>query len=464
MGREFEDGGGGVGDAPAGAAAASAPPRRAAASSRLVAWLVLSVAIVACASGGIWFAALSSTPPATRAAWRLGATAALQAPFFAAQWRRAAPALRARVLGEGRSLALAGAALALHFVSWSVSVARTSLANSLLFVSTTPLLLVAVALARAGAAAAWRRWRGAPPPGLQPPPPPPATPTFLEITGTVAGVACAALLDLALLQAALGASGGGGGGGGGASAGVAPSLDGDAWALLGAACMVVYLSAGARLRSWMPLFLYAFPVTATAYIFAAAAALLWDGAAADPLGAAGIAGCVGSWPRFGLTLGAGVVSGMLGHTGANYALGEISALVVSVLLLLDPVIGSFIGWLAGFQAPPDGWTVVWGLALVACAAVVVLGDASYDYSARAWAAVTCGAAAAAPPATDAAHVAACPAAEADGTAPLARAGGGGDAVQDGALDAGGGDVLVKMQQMPPPPPPPPANTAAIPRS
>jgi hypothetical protein len=33
----------------------------------------------------------------------------------------------------------------------------------------------------------------------------------------------------------------------------------------------------------MPLFLYAFPVTATAYIFAAAAALLWDGAAADPL-------------------------------------------------------------------------------------------------------------------------------------------------------------------------------------
>lgn len=290
-------------------------------------------------------------------------------------------------------LALAGASLALHFVAWSASVARTSLANSLLFVSTTPLLIVAWALVARSASYVLRKtWRG----GAWAARWVPEQPTFLEIVGTAAGVAAAALLDLALIEQQLGvgapAAAPPDASAAAAGAPVPPSLTGDALALLGAACMVVYLSAGARLRAWMPLFLYAFPVTLVAYLCAAAAAVLFEGAlAGDVLGAGGLLGCLGSPARFGLTLGAGAVSGILGHTGANYALAEISPLVVSVLLLFDPVLGSAMGWLAGFQLPPDAWTLAFGLLLVACAAVVVIGDAQYEYSSRAWAAVTCAA-------------------------------------------------------------------------
>ena len=80
------------------------------------------------------------------------------------------------------------------------------------------------------------------------------------------------------------------------------------------------------------------------------------------------------------------------------------------------MLGSFFGYFFGFQLPPDGWTLAFGLALVACAAIVVIGDAQYPYSARAWAALTCSttpAAAPPPPAT--------PAAEAADTRPLPAA-------------------------------------------
>jgi hypothetical protein len=154
--------------------------------------------------------------------------------------------------------------------------------------------------------------------------------------------------------------------------------------------MVVYLGVGARLREFMPLFLYAFPVTAAAAALCALAAVAFEGAgAAPPLAADGLLGFAGSGARFGLTLGAGLVPGILGHTGANFALSAISPLVVSVFFLLDPVLGSLFGYALGFQLAPDGVVAACGAVLVLAAALVTLGDSGLPYSAMAWGALTC---------------------------------------------------------------------------
>jgi drug/metabolite transporter (DMT)-like permease len=362
-------------------------------------------------SGGVWFALLDGTPPILKASWRLAVTALLQLPGFVRDLRRhvlvrrrssSSPPAAAdddvgpRWVASLPLLAATGVVLAVHFGAWSWSVDHTSLAHSLLLVSATPLLIVAwmggvwaaVQVAGGGGCggggsgsgsaggsghARYCAWAARTRP-----------PTPLEAAGTLLG--CAAAVALALEGGTAVAAAAAADSSSTPAAGAAPatvdgvpvdqpvSLAGDAAALLGAAAMAVYLGVGGRLRSWMPLWLYALPVTAAGAVAAGAFALALEPAVTlTGLGPAALLGWAGSPRRFGLTLAAAAGSGMAGHTLANAALQHVPPLAVSVALLLEPVVGSLMGAAAGVQGLPSAVTLATGPVLLVGAVLTTVG-------------------------------------------------------------------------------------------
>lgn len=66
----------------------------------------------------------------------------IQLPFFVYQLRQASPAVVAKWKQQWPGLALSGFFLGVHFMSWVWSIDHTSLAHSLLWVSSHPLVVV----------------------------------------------------------------------------------------------------------------------------------------------------------------------------------------------------------------------------------------------------------------------------------------------------------------------------------
>jgi drug/metabolite transporter (DMT)-like permease len=348
--------------------------------SKLIPWIVLAVAVLAMSSGGLWFAALK-VPGILRACWRLTSTSLLQIPGFIYDYRKADEDLRKRWKAQLPLLCLSGVSLAVHFGSWSLSVAWTSLTHSLLLVSTTPLFIVGVAALRHAASriAFPKRYESLGEDGSShspesprlaslPAPQPSSSssssssrsgwslaallaperslpPTTLEAIGTLFGfVGTAALIVSAETDS-------------GSEASV--SLAGDVAALIGAVSFWLYILIGGRMRAWMPLWMYALPVTGSSAVVAGLASLLLEtGVTAYGVDSLSLFGWLGDGPRFGLVLGAAAGSGILGHTGMNYSVAHLSPLVISVCGLWEPVIGSVLGWALGFQAVPGSMTLL----------------------------------------------------------------------------------------------------------
>lgn len=404
----------------------------------LWAYAVLALAVVACSSGGVWFALQAVTPPLLKACWRLTLTALLQAVGLAVQLRRADAATLATWRAEAPLLTFSGVCLGAHFSSWSWSVDHTTLAHSLLFVSSTPLLIVSWMAVRYGAAREWGPTRAAAAAGAdgeaaaavgaggaaasgtaevdsaaapvvasvpvdvvdaEPAPAPvsslpawvrscvdPATalpPTRLEAAGTVLGFLGAAILILTAAERS-----------DGRAPGVEPnaSVAGDASALLGALTVWGYLEVGSLLRKGkrMPIFLYSTPVSAVAALTAgAASALLEPDFRLTGTSPVSLLGWLGEPRAFGLTLGAALGSGILGHMAANLSLKYLNPLLVSVAWLSESLIGSFFGLLAGVAAVPGLSTLLAGPLLLAGALLVTLGARDSGFDAGKWRARLC---------------------------------------------------------------------------
>jgi drug/metabolite transporter (DMT)-like permease len=415
------------------------PPPRRAASALLTAWAALVVAILAMSSGGIWFALLDTTPAGLRACWRLFVTSLMLFPGAFVQWRRADPALRRRTLAALPLMLATGAALAVHFVTWSWSVGHTSLTHALLFVSTTPLLLVGWFGARhvvsriifvpntSGAAPAAAAATSAADPGegegvslagaaspiggdgaaaaaaagaqqQQPPsssfaararayfsPSSSLAPTRLEIAGTILGFigACVLILSAEGEAGLADDSSISGGGENSSSIESRVTVAGDLVAVVGALAMAIYLGVGGSLRKWLPLFLYTFPVTAMSALVSGLISLaLEDGVTFGGLGEAALFGFLGDGKRLGIVLAAAFCSGILGHTLANFSLQHINPLVVSVAGLWEPLLGSVLGWLAGVQSVPGVATLVAGPVLILGAVATTLGARDSGFKAK----------------------------------------------------------------------------------
>lgn len=265
------------------------------------------------------------TPPVLRASWRLWATSIVLLPGFIAQLRCVEK--EAYNLRTASLISLSGFALAIHFAAWTWSLDHTSLAHSLLFVTSHPIVIVSAMLVMERKV------------------------DFLLITGASLGFMGA---GLALLDASDSGS---------------VTYAGDAAAFLGAVAGAAYLAVGRILRSGskIPLFIYAFPVTTvSAIILTLLSASIESPASAIDSHPLGWIGSEYLLTVVALAFGAG----LLGHTGLNAALRWLPPIIISVGLLFEPILGSVIGLLVLGTIEVGLWTVLGGIMMIAGAVIL----------------------------------------------------------------------------------------------
>jgi drug/metabolite transporter (DMT)-like permease len=291
-----------------------------------VPWSLLGVGVVAASAGAILVRYAAGAEPLAIAFWRCAAGAAMLAPL-------AAPRIRTGSRTAFALTVLAGAFLAAHFATWITSLGLTTVAASVLLVSTTPVFVGLIEWLR-GERLPCRTWAGI---GL-----------------AIAGSALVAGGDLGTLVAGNDSGALVAGGDLGAS-----PLAGNALALLGGACAAGYVLAGQRARRTLGTFEYA------AATYATAAALL------------GLACLLGSVPLGGYPAPtwwalAGMVAGpqLLGHTVINRVLRDLRAAAVATALLAEPVIAVALAYLLLGEVPaplayPGGAAILLGIYLVA---------------------------------------------------------------------------------------------------
>ncbi|KAN0026788.1 hypothetical protein ACTFIV_007779 [Dictyostelium citrinum] len=241
-----------------------------------------------------------------------------------------------------------GIILGFHFSFWVVSLDKTTLAHSLLFVTSSPIMIVLVMLVRRSPIS-----KG-------------------EIIGCILGFIglIITLFDSLFLNKNDDNSG--------TYSSISnsnsneksiqnPTVFGDFLALMGAVCIVFYLFAGSLLRKWMPLFFYAFPVTFIASIFCSIASLILE--ETDLF----IFGWV-SKSFILLTCYLAVFPGFIGHTGMNAIIKYIEPVVISVTLLLEPPIGSLMGYVVGVEGLPTFFTYIGGPFIIGGCLIVTISS------------------------------------------------------------------------------------------
>jgi drug/metabolite transporter (DMT)-like permease len=235
----------------------------------------------------------AGVPSLSIAAWRLALAALILAPVVLARHHGELGRLGAR---EWLLAAAAGAFLAAHFAAWILSLEYTSVASSVALVTTNPIWI---------GIASWLLFRerlG----GLM----------VLAIGLAIAGSAVVFLADR----------------GDPAADGSAPAL-GNTLALIGSFAICGYLLIGRGLRRSMSLVPY------VGVVYAAAAVCLVVVAAAAGATLGGFTG--ESWLMlFALAVG----PQLLGHSSFNWALKYLSATLIALAILGEPVGSTILAW------------------------------------------------------------------------------------------------------------------------
>ena len=290
-------------------------------------WGLLAAGVIGVSSAGAILSHVDSVPPIMRASWRLQITVLMLLPFAIMQYKNMDEVSKSR-LYERRSILIiigSGCALAAHFGTWVTSLDHTSLAHSLLFVTSHPIIIVI------GTAILVRR------------------PHRLETAGALVGLLGA---GITLLDANNSGE---------------VTLWGDFLAFAGAITVVGYIVAGRILREWMPVFVYAVPVTFLGAIILIPVSMLM-GESTAALG----------WAEselLGWFILLAFLAGIVGHTGLNACLRWLPPLTISFAVTLEPIIGAFIGWFFFSEAVPEKWTWLGGLILIFGIMLVIKGGA-----------------------------------------------------------------------------------------
>ena len=292
-------------------------------------WGLLAAGVVGVSSAGAILSHVDSIPPLMRASWRLQITVLMLLPFAIIQYRQMSVEQKSRMT-EKRTLWIlfgSGLALAAHFGTWVTSLDHTSLAHSLLFVTSHPIIIVA------GTALLVRK------------------PHRLETAGALIGLVGA---GITLLDAKNSGE---------------VTLWGDFLAFAGAITVVGYIVAGRILREWMPVFVYAVPVTLLGGILLIPISILM-GESTPALG----------WvdsDLLGWFILLAFLAGIVGHTGLNACLRWLPPLTISFAVTLEPIIGAFIGWFFFSEGIPQKWTWLGGLILIFGIMLVIKGGAEH---------------------------------------------------------------------------------------
>lgn len=250
--------------------------------------LVLGIGVLSLSTGSI-LVRWCESPPLVTAAWRMTVAAVIVLPFLLGRAGRELAAMSRGELGAG---IISGALLALHFATWISSLSLTSVAASTVLVNTAPVWVALCAPWLAGEHTSRTGWIG--------------------IALSLTGGAMIGFGDFSSDRAA---------------------MRGDAFALTGGAALALYLISGRRLRTKMSLPAY------LAICYSTAALLLWAGVLCSGEVCAGFS--ARTWAAL---IWMGVVNQHLGQSSYNWAMRYLSAGLVSVCLLGEPLIGSLLAW------------------------------------------------------------------------------------------------------------------------
>ena len=257
---------------------------------------------------------LSAAPPLVISFYRLAIAALCLLPF--ARFARSGRWLREK--GTSATAIAAGVLLGLHFASWITSLQLTSVASSVVLVTTTPVftaLFSAVFLGEKAGRAAW--------------------------TGIALSVAGSILIAYGDYRAGTGA-------GISSAPGLFPhqgkALLGDALAFAGALFVAGYFVLGRGVRERAPLTAYLVVVYGTG----AATVGLWAVGKGDPFTGY-------SWREYLLLASIAVVPNLIGHSLLNWAVRRMRTYVVNVAVLGEPVLATVYAALLFGEIPGLFW-------------------------------------------------------------------------------------------------------------
>lgn len=253
-------------------------------ANRILPLAVLALALAAVSFGSI-FVRLAAAPALAVALWRMTIAAAVVVPV-AALSQRSSPSARGLL-----TAATAGVLLALHFAAWISSLDYTTIAVSVLLVTTAPVWVALLGWACLGMR--------------------PTRPTWVAI-------------GLAVSGGVIIAAGGAGG---------PMALRGQALALAGALAMAGYLLLAKEAQRRLAYLQY------VAAAFGTAAGVLWVGVLVSGTPWRGFSGA--TW---GVLAAMAVVSQLIGHGGYNWALRHLQPVFVSITLTGEPVLAAGLAW------------------------------------------------------------------------------------------------------------------------
>jgi drug/metabolite transporter (DMT)-like permease len=266
-------------------------------------WVLLAVGIAAASLSAIFTRYADGAGALTVSFWRCAGGSALLMPF-------AARRVRSLTRSEARSCIVAGVFLGVHFAAWISSLYLTTVSSASLLVSTTPIFVAVAArllwadrLSRIG----W--W----------------------------GIGLATVGSVVVAGADLGGS----------------SLTGDMLALFGGAAGAGYALGGQVARRTVGVVEYSAVAYAIAAIMLAVAAVV----AGSPFTGFDRV----TWQAIvALTL----VPQVLGHTLINITLKDLHATVVSVTIMAEPIIATYLAYVL-FDESPSLLTIPGGIAILA---------------------------------------------------------------------------------------------------
>lgn len=250
--------------------------------------------------------------------------------------------------------ALSGIFLGIHFSMWIYSLRYTSISHSLLWVSMGPIVLNGGNWILFVLSKLFKRLNSV------------HRPSYLETFGTITGMAgaCIILVDVTKTDSDSYNS-----------AIHRPSVYGDLSAFSGAVAVSAYLVIGSKLRAFLPLWLYIFPVIGFASLTCLAFALFNHNSDVVLYGApnSSVLGFISKqYLPFVIYLAIG--PGIGGHTMLNGLLKYISPLTISTAMLGEPIIGSLMGYIVGVQPFPGKSTIFGGSILLIGLFLVVRGS------------------------------------------------------------------------------------------
>lgn len=294
--------------------------------SRITAALLIAIAAVSTSSIFIRFSQ-EEAPSLVIAALRLTLATMLLAPIV---WRRYREELRSLRRGEGMLVILAGLFLAAHFATWISSLEYTSVASSVVFVSTGPLWVAVLSPLLLE-----ERLRGAALVGL----------AIAILGGGTIGLSDACAWETGLRCPELDQILQGG------------AMWGNFLALIGAWTVSGYLIIGRKLRARRTRSMSLIPYIFLVYGVAALALIVTMFAAGQsPLGY--------SARTYGWIVLLAAVPQLIGHSTYNWALRYLSASLVAITTLAEPIASAVLAYFLLSETPAAGVLLGGGLILI----------------------------------------------------------------------------------------------------